>query len=235
VALQRKKEVETATQEPETEEHQNLVVGIIGGIASGKSTVVETLEAEGAYVIKGDQIGHQLYAVDTPVYKQVVSTFGDQIIGEDKQIDRKILGKIVFSNKDEKKKLDNIMWPAIYQEIQKQVHSKQQEAKQQKRSSLLFIEAAILLEAQWHKSNLFTHIWLLEIPHELAKNRLMKRNNLTEEEAKSRLNSQLTNVERRKKLVDSDLIHVVIPNTGTKEELTEEIKNLYQQLKNQIS
>jgi len=64
----------------------------------------------------------------------------------------------------------------------------------------------------------------------------MKRNNLTEEEAKSRLNSQLTNVERRKILVESDdIVHVVIPNTGAQEELKEEIKNLYQKLKIQIS
>ncbi len=91
-----------------------LVLGVTGGIASGKSTVARYLNTEkGVPVIDADKLGHQCYNIGTHAYKGVVETFGDKVVAADGSIDRKALGTIVFGSTSEMKKLTDIVWPEI--------------------------------------------------------------------------------------------------------------------------
>jgi dephospho-CoA kinase len=208
-----------------------MIIGIIGGIASGKSTIVNVLEEEGAIVIKADEIGHQIYNFQTFEYHKIINVFGSQIINEDKQLNRKKLGNIVFKSKDEMKKLTDIIWPAILNRIQSLIIQKQRELEKKSLPNIIFVEAAVLLEANWHKKNLFTNYWLVEVSPILAKNRLIKRNKLTEGEAIMRIQSQLSNIDRQKILSNNNLSYTVISNIATKEDLCKEVIKLYQQIK----
>ena len=91
-----------------------LVIGLTGGIATGKTTVSQILRELGAEVLDADRVGHEAYLPDTVTYNDVVATFGSDIVKDDRQIDRAKLGAIVFSDPANMKKLTDIMWPRMY-------------------------------------------------------------------------------------------------------------------------
>ena len=91
-----------------------LVIGLTGGIASGKSTVSQILKDLGATILDADKIGHEAYLPDTQTWKDVVTTFGEDILRPDREIDRAKLGALVFQGKENMKKLTDIMWPRMY-------------------------------------------------------------------------------------------------------------------------
>jgi phosphopantetheine adenylyltransferase/dephospho-CoA kinase len=94
------------------------VIGLTGGLASGKSSVRKRLEKFGAATIDCDQLGHRTYEPNSNAYGKLVEIFGENILDADKRIDRRKLGSIVFANKDELKKLTDVVWPEIKDLIQ---------------------------------------------------------------------------------------------------------------------
>ena len=90
-----------------------LVIGLTGGIGTGKSEAARQLEELGALIISADQVGHEAYTVNTEAWEQVVATFGNGILQDDKEIDRRKLGGIVFSDPSQLKKLNQIMHPRM--------------------------------------------------------------------------------------------------------------------------
>ena len=94
-----------------------IKVGLTGGIGTGKSLVSEILQKLGAHVISGDALGHEAYLPGTKGFDQVVSAFGNEIVGEDGFVDRKKLGPIVFSDPSNLEMLNSIMHPLIYEMI----------------------------------------------------------------------------------------------------------------------
>ena len=193
-----------------------LVIGLTGGIASGKSTVAENLNELGAVLINADLVGHQAYAPGTDAWQDIISTWGEDLADpETKEIDRRKLGGIVFSDPEHLKTLNAITWPRIYSLVEDTL-----EEHRKKGVDVAVLEAAILIEADW--TALVDEVWVTTVPVNVASDRLQKRNNLTEEQALQRINSQISNDERTEKA------KVVIDTTQTLEEVQNYVRKIWE-------
>ncbi|GBP50215.1 Bifunctional coenzyme A synthase [Eumeta japonica] len=168
------------------------VIGLAGGIASGKSKIAERLEAKGAGIVNCDIIAHDLYKPGLPLNSTIAETFGKNVINSSGEVDRKKLSEIVFSDKNELDKLNNLLWPAMAEEANRRVRALGEAG-----YKVVVMEAAVMLRAGWDK---YCHqLWIVIIPPEEAIKRLQERNGLTEEAAKERIASQISNAEQVKK------------------------------------
>lgn len=165
------------------------VIGLSGGIASGKSSISTYLKNYGAGIINADLLAHKVYDVGTPGYEAVVNHFGPSIVSEDGNINRKALGSIVFSDKDQLEKLNQLVWPNLLKLIKKEIESLGESGYR-----VVVIEAAVLLRAGW--DNEVHEVWSCIVSPEEAIKRIKERNNLTEEEARKRVLAQPTNCEQ---------------------------------------
>tara|TARA_B100002052_G_C15877701_1_gene597728 strand:+ start:1018 stop:1623 length:606 start_codon:yes stop_codon:yes gene_type:complete len=191
-----------------------FVIGLIGGIGSGKSSVSEILKSLGVDVIDADKVGHEAYTPDSEGWRKVISVFGQDIVGPDKQIDRKKLGSIVFSDPNEMDKLNKLMHPIIHDLVKEKIKNFSDQG-----VNVVILEAAILIEANWQ--DLTDEIWLAKANQEVVIERVQLRNNFTREEIIKRIQSQMSNDEREKHA------DVVIDNDGTIEQLQEKVKTLW--------
>lgn len=165
------------------------IIGLTGGIASGKSSVIEKVEKLGAGLVNCDKLAHDLYLPGKKCFDAVVENFGSTILTPDGFIDRKKLGNIVFNDKEQLNKLNNIIWPIILEEAKKQINDFYA-----KGFDVIVMEAAVLIQAKWQD---FCHeIWTCIIPQEETIRRVKERNGLSEEEAKLRIQAQPSNVEQ---------------------------------------
>ena len=193
------------------EETPLAMIALTGGIASGKSTVAKYLREKGFHVIDADKLGHRVLNYGQPSYHQIVETFGKDILNEDGSINRRILGNIVFNNPEQLKKLNQISHPLIW----KMILEEKEKFASYSSAGLIFLEAAILLESKLFPR--FQQVWVVETDPDIAIARLCRRNQFMPEEAKVRLNAQLSNQARRKKA------DIVIENNGS-------LPALYQQV-----
>ncbi|XP_065165030.1 bifunctional coenzyme A synthase [Atheta coriaria] len=156
------------------------IIGLTGGIASGKSGVAKYLGELGAQVINCDLVAHQVYLPGTECHRQVVTEFGQSIISENGEIDRTKLGPIVFGSKEKLDKLNAIVWPAIAQNVAEQIRVST--------ADVIVIEAAVLLAAQWQ--HMCHEVWATICRRDEAIKRIQERNKLTEQQAEQRINAQ---------------------------------------------
>lgn len=163
------------------------IIGLIGGIASGKSKMTERFQKLGAGVIDCDKLAHALYEPGEECYQAIVDTFGREVVGDDGKIDRKALGAIVFMDKEKLEQLNGIVWPNLMKKSKQRV----KELHEVEGKEIVILEAAVLLKAGWETE--CHEIWSCIIPSEVATQRIMARNNLTEDEAKARIASQIKN------------------------------------------
>lgn len=183
------------------------IIGLTGGIASGKSTVSKILIEQGYIVIDADLLARKVAEVDQPAYIQIVNHFGNTILKEDNTIDRKALGKLIFSNEEEKLNLNNIIHPYIYQELKKEINKKCRDNK------LVFLDIPLLFEEYQSIMDLginFEEIWLIYVNETTQINRLMKRDKLDKAESQKRISSQMS-METKYKMAD-----VIIDNNDDK-------------------
>ena len=192
-------------------------VGLTGGIGAGKSTAAEMLRKLGAYVVQADKLGHETYSEGGTARSRVLERFGNEILGNDGEIDRAHLARIVFSDKNERLALEGIVWP----EIRRLTSTRLAEA-EAAGADVGVVEAAVLLEAGW--DDLFDEVWTVETPRELAKARLMARQSISADEADARLAAQLESADRTSRS------SVVIENTGTVAELKSAVTAAYENL-----
>jgi len=195
------------------------VIGLTGGIASGKTMVSRILSGLGAYIINADQIGHQIYLPGKRAWKEIIETFGEEVLRPDQTIDRARLGAIVFQDKEALNKLNRITHPPMIEEIQREIAAQREKKKDQ---GFIFLEAAILIEANW--LFLVNKVWVVIADREVAIERLRRDRQLSREEAERRIASQLTNEER---IRYADL---VIQNNGTIEELEQQVTKAWKEL-----
>ncbi|RWS29212.1 bifunctional coenzyme A synthase-like protein [Leptotrombidium deliense] len=168
------------------------LIGITGGIASGKTHLCEKMKSLGAGIINCDLLAHKTYSnVDAPAYKQIVDTFGKSILNNESVIDRRKLGEIVFSDPAKLNLLNSIVWPATAALVEEEI------SRLKKECDIIVLEAAVLLEAHWEYK--VHEVWVSIIPEEEAVTRLKSRNLLTDAEARKRISSQLSNIERVKR------------------------------------
>ena len=203
---------------------QVRVVALTGGIASGKSHASQWLARQDSLslrvkVIDADIVGHQAYAdQDKQCYKSLVEHFGSGICNTDGSINRRELGSIVFKDPKEMEALQGIVWPEIADRLKNEIENIKLEATH---DTLVVVEAAILLEAGWHEQVSFALILSTQADPEVAKHRLMQRNNLDESDAQKRISSQLSNAEREAK------VSIVIPNDGSLQEFDDTIGSVF--------
>lgn len=160
------------------------IIGLTGGIATGKSTVSQFLKQKGFDIIDADQIARYLVAKGSECLVQITQTFGEEILLPDGELNRKKLGNIIFNDEQQKAKLDKIMQPAIFQEIQNEL---------QKRfnihQKIVFIDMPLLIEMGY--LSIVDEVWLVYTNSNVQLERLMTRDNLSKEQALSRIQSQL--------------------------------------------
>jgi dephospho-CoA kinase len=187
------------------------VIGLTGGIGSGKSTASQFLKELGAVVIDLDKVGHDLLKKGGVVYKQVLSAFGERILSANGEIDRARLGKIVFNDPDALKRLNDIIHPAIDKKVEEKI-----QANRRRGVKVIVFEAAVMLESD--RSFLVDELWVVTAPIPAVLKRIKERSGYSDEEAGKRIDSQLTDEERNKKA------DVVISNDGTLEDFKAKVK-----------
>ena len=191
-----------------------LVIGLTGSIGTGKSEAARQLEMLGASIISADQVGHEAYTPNTEAWEQVVAAFGDDILQGDKEIDRRKLGAIVFSDSSQLDKLNAIMHPRMARMVSDKI-----EVLRGQGVKVVVVEAALLFEAGW--DTLVEEVWVTDSSEDIVVGRLEERNGLSEEEAKKRINSQMDRAERIER---SDF---VIDNSSDMAGLESAIKDLW--------
>ena len=193
------------------------VIGLTGGIGSGKSTVSQFLQELGAVVLDADKVGHEAYLPGTETWRELVAAFGEQILASDGTIDRKKLGGIVFSDPESLKRLNQIVHPRMFEMMKERIEGYRRQG-----VKVVVMEAAILLEAKW--TPLVDEVWVTVASESAVVERAKERTGLPEEQILARIRSQLS-VEERTKHAD-----VVIRNDGLQEELKTKVKELWEGL-----
>ena len=191
-----------------------FVVGLTGGIGTGKTFVSRRLEELGAVVVNADLLGHEVYRPQTEGWHAVVKAFGEQVVGDDGEINRRALGGIVFSDEEALAQLNAIMHPRIYALAERRLEELFESGEK-----TAVLEAALLIEAKW--TPLVNEVWVTVSPESEVVERLRERNNMDEQAARARINSQMPQVERIK------YADVVIENNGSFEDLSDKIQNLW--------
>ena len=184
--------------------NQNKIIGLTGSIATGKSQVSNYLKDKGIKVVDADLIARDV-ANYKSVKNKIKKVFGDDLYIND-QLDRKKLAEIIFANKIHRQKLNDIMHPEIYKEINKKIRGKE---------DLVFVDIPLLFENEDVNKKYgleFDEIWLVYVDRETQIKRLMDRDDISREYAEEKINSQISVEEKRKKA------GVIIDNSGTLEE-----------------
>ncbi len=195
-----------------------MLIGITGGIASGKSTVKNILIDKGYTTIDSDVIAREVVEIGKPSYYELIKYFGSNILHINNSIDRKKLSDIVFNNPNERKKLEEILYPYIFKEILAQIHNKCVNG-----TEIIFIDIPLLFENMKlikDSGIRFKQIWLVYCDRKTQLKRLLSRDNISLENAKLRLDAQM-DIEEKRKMAD-----VIIENMTTKESLIKQI-NIY--------
>ncbi len=196
-----------------------LIVGLTGGIGSGKTVVSQTLKEEGAYLIDADQIARELVKPNTPIWNKLVNVFGKGILKDDGSIDRKGLAQRVFSNPKERTLLNQIIHPRIKEEINR----RKEEILQKDPEAIIIIDAALLVELGDHKE--MDKVIVVFAPDQQRVERLERRDGISQEEAKMVISSQLPQEEKLR------VADFVIRNEGSLEETKQKAREIFQELK----
>ena len=159
------------------------IIGLTGGIASGKSTVTSYLKAKGYPVIDADRVVHDLQVPGGALYRVLVEHFGREILGESGELDRVVLGQRIFSNSRERDWSNRVQGQLIREAL---ADARDRQAAQ---SDLFFMDIPLLIEQGYE--DWFEAVWLVAVSKETQLKRLMKRNHLSEVEAQERIVSQM--------------------------------------------
>jgi|KNS12BottometaT_FD_k123_191134_1 dephospho-CoA kinase len=191
-----------------------VVIGLTGGMGTGKSEASRMLQELGAVLINADQVGHETYAPGTEAWRAVVDAFGEEVLHPGGEVDRKRLGSIVFADPQALATLNAIMHPRIAQAVEKRI----QELKSQG-VRVIVLEAALLIEANW--TPLVDEVWVTVAPEEAAVQRVKARSGMPEESIRSRIANQLPQAELVRRA------HAVIENAGELDDLREAVADLW--------
>ena len=196
-----------------------LIVGLTGGVASGKTAVSRVLKEEGAYIIDADQIARELVQPHGPAWNELVRTFGRQILQEDGSIDRKKLADRVFVDPNQRKHLDQILHPLITEEMDRRTR----EIGEKNPEAIVVIDAPLLIEVGYHRR--VDKLMVVVSTRTEQIERLKAREGINSEQALRILSSQMP-VEEKVKLAD-----FVIRNEGSLAEVREKAKKVFRELK----
>jgi dephospho-CoA kinase len=196
-----------------------LIVGLTGGIASGKTVVSQILREEGAYIIDADQIARELVQPHTATWNELIKVFGKEILQEDGSVHRKRLAAQVFFDPEQRHLLNQILHPRIKTEMDRRV----KEIGRKDPSAIVVIDAALLIELGTHRE--MDKVILVTSTEKQQIERLTERDGVGQEEAQRILSSQMS-LEEKLKVAD-----FVIRNEGSLEETKRRAKEVFQELK----
>jgi len=196
-----------------------VVVGLTGGIATGKSTVSRILADAGARIIDADKIAREVVAPGALAYDAIIRAFGKSILLADGPIDRKRLGQLIFNDPHQKAILDAIVHPKVFGQLKKQIA----EYAGQRPNLVIIMDIPLLFETGAHED--LTEIVVVYVPESIQLKRLMKRDGIDQNEAMARIRSQMPIDMKRQKAT------FVIDNSGKTEATRRQTLDIYNHLK----
>ncbi len=167
------------------------IIGITGGIASGKSNIIRIIKEKGYKIINSDQIYNDLVQKGGIIYQNILNNFGPDYLDDDGNIDRIKLGKLIYNDNNQRIKLNNITHPIIKDVIKKEI--------KKSNDSLIFVEIPLLFEAKFE--DICDFIIVSYLPKDIQIKRLMYRDNIDKEYAIKKINSQMQ-LDEKKELAD---------------------------------
>jgi len=194
-----------------------VVIGITGNIGSGKSTVCQFLAGLGAAVIDADEAAQKTYKPHSPVWQEIITAFGNEVLQPDGEIDRARLAEVVFSRPEALRQLNRIVHPRAKKIVREQI-----EEHRRRGTKVVALEATLLIEAKW--TALVDRVWLVIASRERVLQRLAGYPEAKRSQVLARLNSQVP-AEEKKKYADE-----VIYNEGDIAQLREKITELWNKL-----
>ncbi len=198
----------------------NLIqAGLTGGIATGKSTVSQIFQQAGAVIIDADRIGHQAMQKGLPAWRDIVEHFGREILRSNGEINRQLLGDIIFNDATEKNVLNQIVHPQVMQEISRQLAPIEKETP----TAVVILDIPLLIDVGWHRD--VQEVILVYAPEETQLQRLMARNGLSQKEAMARIRSQMP-IEEKKQYAS-----IIIDNSGNLENTKQKTLAVYNYLR----
>jgi dephospho-CoA kinase len=195
-----------------------LLVGLTGGIATGKSTVSQMFAHLGAKIVDADLLAREVVMPGQPALAEIAAEFGPGVLQADGSLDRKGLGDVVFGNPEKRRRLEQITHPAIYLRQQRILSVYEEEAFE----GVVLWDAAVLIESGGHKRMDKLVVVLTDPATELA--RLMARDAMTEDVARTRIAAQMPVADK------AALADYVIDNSGSRAETERQVRDVYARL-----
>jgi dephospho-CoA kinase len=189
-----------------------LIIGITGGIGSGKTAASDYLAAQGITVVDADQVSRQIVEPGEPALEQIRARFGDRVLGGDGRLDRAALREIVFADPDERAALEAITHPAIGAEIRRQLEASE--------SSYTILVSPLLLETDQYQ--MVERVLLVDVPESVQVERTARRDEVPGDQIRHIMAAQMDRQERRRKADD------IVLNDGSLADLHEQLDHLHQ-------
>ncbi len=196
-----------------------IIIGLTGGIGSGKSSVAEMFKDEGAYVIDFDYLARVVVEPDTPAWRDIVDYFGPEIISPDRTLNRSKLAEIVFSDAKSRKALESFTHPRIFEKRNTLI----KDIKKKDPKAIVIVDIPLLFELSLKKK--FDKVILVYVSRDVQIKRAIKRGVLTKEEVEKRLKAQIP-IEEKKLLSD-----YIINNEGSLKYTRDQVRKVTQELK----
>ena len=191
-----------------------LVIGLAGGIGTGKSEVARFLEELGAVIIDADKVGHEVYSPHTEAWHRIVCTFGRDVLKANGEVDRSRLAARVFGDLQALARLNAITHPGIAERIRHRI-----EEFRRRGTKVVVLEVPLLVDVGW--GDMVDEIWVTHSPEEQVVERLARRDNLKREDVRRRTQAQLPFSEMKK------AAQVVVENQGSLQELQDKVQSLW--------
>jgi len=195
------------------------VIGLTGGIATGKSTVSAILKNAGAVIIDADRIARRVVKKNLPAYRQILAHFGESVLLPDGEINRAALGNLIFNDSRKKQLLNSIVHPHVQKETDRQLRY----IAKKNPNALVILDIPLLLEAGMRKD--LSEVIVVYAPEHIQIKRLMERDYISQEDALARIRSQMP-IEKKKSLAT-----MVIDNSGPIEDTRKQTLEILQRLK----
>jgi len=195
-----------------------LVVGLTGGIASGKSTVSSLFQQLGVPVICADELAHEAVKPGAPALEEIRREFGDDTIDTDGKLDRVAMARLVFQDAALRRKLESIIHPRVSEEKDSRL-----EAFRRQGHAVVVVDVPLLYESGWEKA--FDLVIVVHVPRHVQEQRLVDRDDMTHEDARARLDAQMPIDEKR---VRADKI---VDNTGSLQQTREQVESILSELR----
>jgi len=196
-----------------------LIVGLTGGIASGKSTVSNILRQEGVPVICADELARAVVAVGSPALNEIRSLLGDQVLDATGNLDRPKVARIVFNNSEKRRALEQIIHPRVAEEQERRLKALQDAGHQ-----LVVLDVPLLFETGWERY--VALVIVVYVPRQIQEQRLMLRDGLHLEEARARLAAQM-DIEEKRARAD-----YIIDNSGSRDATQVQVMQVLKDLRN---